>query len=85
MANSQYVPLRLPESPEDAAANRADTTRVDIGVTGTLYKGEEATVVISVGDDWIYMDVEYAKLVCVMLAEVIKGGLTHNRELGLTP
>jgi hypothetical protein len=81
MLSSQYTPLRLPQSQEEFEANNADTTRGELGVTGTLYAGEEATVVISVGDDWHYMDVEYALRIRSMLDETILRALQHNLKL----
>lgn len=82
MASTQYNPLRVPKTPEQAAANRANKDLKDLSVTGTLYKGEEATVIISVGDDeWHYMDAEYALRMIQMLMEVTASALNHNKEL----
>lgn len=81
MLGSQYNPLRLPKSREEYEANLADPTRQDLGVTGSLYAGEEATVVISIGGVWHHMDVEYAELIRKMLAESISFGAKHNNEL----
>jgi hypothetical protein len=78
---TQYNPLRLPKSHEEFEANYADTSRIDLGVTGTLFVAEEATVVISVGEEWHHMDVDYALRIYKMLGEVIVGAKKHNQKL----
>ena len=71
-------PLRLPKNREESERGR-DLPYV--GVSGSLYKGDEGTITLSVGGDTLHMDVEYAKLIVVMLAEVIKSVKEHNAAL----
>lgn len=78
---TQYNPLRLPKSQEEFEDNIADTSRIDLGVTGSLFAGEEATVVIAVGDEWHHMDASYALRIYKMLGEVIVGAKEHNLKL----
>jgi hypothetical protein len=78
-ANSRTDPLRLPKDVEEFERTR---DAYHIGVSGTLYPGEEATVVLAVDKaGWHYMDVQYAKQVCIMLIESIRSAEAHNKEL----
>lgn len=77
---SQYNPFRLAKTPEEYTAIRMSDAPY-IGVSGSQYAGEEATVAIAVGNEWHHMDVEYARQVYKMLAEVIMSGARHNHKL----
>ncbi|MCI4659612.1 hypothetical protein [Cryobacterium zhongshanensis] len=81
-AHSQYNPLRLPKTPADFEAIRRDKKRPSLGITGTSFAAEEATVVISTETTgWHYMDVEYATFLHKMLGDSIKSARRHNRSL----
>jgi predicted NBD/HSP70 family sugar kinase len=80
--NSQTNPLRIAKTREDFEAQRRDRDRDGLGITGTLFAGQEATVVISAETaGWHHMDVEYATLVRKMLGEMIASAKKHNRSL----
>lgn len=80
--NSRTNPLRLAKNREEFEAHRRDKKRPVLGVTGTAFAGEEATVVISAETPgWHYMDVEYAKLIHNLLGQSIKAAKQHNRSL----
>ena len=80
--NSRQEPLRL-RTPEEYVA---DPKKPYVGVTGSLYAGEEATVVLCApGKGWIHMDVEYAKQTVLALMEVIQAGEKHNAALTTPP
>lgn len=81
-ASSQTSPLRLPKNRDEFEAQRRDKDRSDLGVTGSLYADQEATIVISTeAKGWHHMDVEYATLVHKILGEVINNAKKHNRSL----
>lgn len=83
-ANDRTDPLRLPKNREEFEVQRSDSARSEVGVTGSSFPGEEATVAITTKKKgWHHMDVEYAKLVRKMLDESIKAAQKHNRKLGL--
>ncbi len=79
-AGTRTDPFRMlhPERGEELKRSRDY-----IGVTGTVFPGDEATVtLVTPKGDWD-MDVEYAKAIVAALAEVIRYGQRHNRGLGL--
>jgi len=80
--STQTNPLRLAKDREEFEAQRRDKDRSILGVTGSLFAGQEATIVISTETaGWHHMDVEYATLVHKMLGEVIAIAKKHNRSL----
>lgn len=79
--NDKADPLRLLEA-DDPRFREPD--RKVLGVTGTLFSGEEATVtIVCPAEGWVHMDTQYARKVVMMLVEVIASAEKHNKELGI--
>lgn len=71
-------PLRLSKNREEFEAKRDEPY---VGVSGSAFPGDEGTVLLSMGDQHLDMDVEYAKMVVIMLCDAIKGAKKHNEAL----
>jgi len=72
-------PLRLSKTPAEFEAMRGQPF---VGVSGSAYPGDEGTVTIRIGEESLDLDVDYAKMVVIMMCDSIKMAKEHNRKLG---